>query len=154
MIINEKIWIKVAWKVYWPEKQSQRLLWNLIPVQNSFLFPLLDLFCCILNFPWHLGSKIVNWLSFFFSCKAVLSDSYGSLKCILNIPQNLKKIECFLEISIFFSKIFFHNHSLQLMLYWITKNDDFQCGGWSFGMKSIVLNISFQALYTSVFAPK
>ena len=76
--------------------------------------------------------------------KAVLSDFSGSLKCMLNISQNLKKIEYFLKVSKHF---FFHNHSLQLMFYWFTKNDDFQCGGWSFGMKSIVLNISFWALY-------
>ena len=37
-----------------------------------------------------------------FTWEAVLSDFSGSLKCILNIPQNMKKIECFLKISIFF----------------------------------------------------
>ena len=100
---------------------------------------------------------LTSWLQTFsfiiilFTCEAVLSDFSGSLKCILNISQNLKKIEYFLKVSeLFFFKIFFHNHYLQIMLYWFTKNDYVQCGGWSFGMKSIVLNISFWALYTKI----
>ena len=104
----------------------------------------------------HIKFSLTSWFQNFsfsiilFTCKAVLSDFSGSLKCILNISQNLKKIEYFSKNfkTFFFSKHFFHNHSLQLMLYCrFTKNYDFQCGGWSFGMKSIVLNIYFWALY-------
>ena len=92
--------------------------------------------------------KIFSFIIILITFQAVLSEFSRCFKCILNIFENQQKIKKIHKFCFFiFSKKFLHNHYLKLFLDWFTRNVDFNCGGWTCGMKSVAPLTPVLALY-------